>query len=74
MKDLLICLKGVHQSQVLYLLKILGECFLDSSHQSVIRMTERVIRKKLEMYTSGQKRVRFPFFSPHFVCLCYNGA
>lgn len=60
-KALLLCLKAVHQSQSLYLLRILTESFLDSSHQSVVRMTERVIRRKLEMYTSGQKRVIYHF-------------
>lgn len=61
MKALLLCLKAVHKSQSLYLLRILTENFLDSSHQSVVRMTERIIRTKLEMYTSGQKRVILSF-------------
>lgn len=60
MKDILRCLKGVHQSQSLYLLKILAECFLSSSHQSVVRMAERLLCKKLEMYIAGQKAVKNP--------------
>ena len=60
MKDMLRCLKGVHQSQSLYLLKILAECFLCYSHQSVTRMAERLICKKLEIYTAGQKAVKNP--------------
>ena len=61
MKDLLNCLKGVHQSQSVYLLKILAECFLNSTHQSVARMAERLICKKLEMCIDGQKVVNHPF-------------
>lgn len=74
MKDLLVCLKGVHQSQSLYLLRILGESFLDSCHQSVVRMAERVIRKKLEMYTAAQKGVigpaKFLNINTSFVDFC----
>lgn len=66
MKDILRCLKGVHQSQSLYLLKILAECFLSSSHQSVARMAERLICKKLEMYAAGQKVVKNPTYSFKF--------
>ena len=72
MKNILRCLTGVHQSQSLYLLKILAECFLSSSHQSVVRMAERLLCKKLEIYVAGQKAVKNPalqfksFFSPIF--------
>lgn len=69
MKALLLCLKAVHQSQSLYLLRILTERFLDSSHQSVIRMTERVMRRKLEMYTSGLKRVILSFLQHRYSSL-----
>lgn len=40
-------------------MRILGETFLDSCHKSVVRMAETVIRKKLEMFSSGQKKVIF---------------
>ena len=68
-KGLLLCLKAVHQSQSLYLLRILTESFLDSSHQSVVRMTERIIRRRLEMYSSGQKRVILYFLQQPYLSL-----
>ena len=57
------CLKGVHQSQSVYLIKILAEYFLNSTHQSVARMAERLICKKLEICIDGQKMVNYAFYS-----------
>ena len=60
MRDLLVCLKGVHSSQTLYCLRIVVEMYFDSCHKVVVRMAERVIRKKLETLWPGQKKVLFP--------------
>lgn len=60
-RDLMNCLKGVHQSQSVYLIKILAEYFLNSTHQSVARMAERLICKKLEICIDGQKMVNHAF-------------
>lgn len=62
-RDLMNCLKGVHQSQSVYLIKILAEYFLNSTHQSVARMAERLICKKLEICIDGQKMVNYAFYS-----------
>lgn len=62
-RDLMNCLKGVHQSQSVYLIKILAEYFLNSTHQSVARMAERLICKKLEICIDGQKMVNHAFYS-----------
>ncbi|XP_068709184.1 huntingtin-like [Montipora foliosa] len=56
MRDLLVCLKGVHSSQTLYCLRIVVEMYFDSCHKVVVRMAERVIRKKLETLWPGQKK------------------
>lgn len=61
-RDLMNCLKGVHQSQSVYLIKILAEYFLNSTHQSVARMAERLICKKLEICIDGQKMVNHAFY------------
>ena len=62
-RDLINCLKGVHQSQSVYLIKILAEYFLNSTHQSVARMAECLICKKLEICIDGQKMVNHAFYS-----------